>query len=111
MMIPRSYSGSESRPSGSTSAQASPRERVPLVHVAVDEAGALVVVGGDAPLRAREGVLDRALGARTAGALPGRGDERGERAALLGPGRQADAVIDGNAWECRAGKVGNPPCG
>ena len=57
----------------------------------MDEARALVVVGGDAPLRACAGVLDRALGARPAGALPGLGDERGERAALLGAGGKARA--------------------
>ena len=67
MRIPRSYSGSASRPSGSTSLNPSPASQgVPLVDVAVHEHGPLVVVGGDAPLGAGQGVRRRCA-RRTAG--------------------------------------------
>ena len=62
---------------------------VPLVDVAVDEDGAFVAMGVDAPRCSGDCVVDGALRARMVQFLPGRRDEVGEPATLLGAGRQA----------------------
>ena len=55
--------------------------------VAVDEDGAFVAMRLGAPLCAGDGMGDGALRARAAQLLPGRRDEVGEPASLLGAGR------------------------
>jgi len=41
-------------------------QRVPLVHIAVDQDGPFIVVGRDPPVSAGQGVIDGAFGARAA---------------------------------------------
>ncbi len=64
---------------------------IPLVHVAVKEHGALVVVCRHSSRGAGDGVVDRPLGARAVELFPQRGDEVDEPTGLLGAGRQAAA--------------------
>jgi hypothetical protein len=66
-------------------------QRIPLVDVTVDEDGPFVAMGIDATLCTREGVVDGSLGARVIELLPGRRDEVGEPATLLGAGWQTAA--------------------
>src|SRR5215472_8689576 len=64
---------------------------VPFVHVSMHEHGTVVVVRGDATCRARERVLDGALGARAVELLPHNRDGINEPATLVGAGGQATA--------------------
>jgi hypothetical protein len=63
-------------------------ERVPLMDVAVNEDGALVVVRPHASRRAGECLVDGALGAGAVEGLPCRRDEVGEQSALRRAGGQ-----------------------
>ena len=58
------------------------------MNVAVNEDGPVVAMRVGAPRCARDGVVDGALRARAIQFLPGRRDEVGEPATLLGAGRE-----------------------
>ena len=89
-------------------------QRVPLMDVAVNKDGPFVAMRGGAPRCARYGVGDGVLRAWVIQFLPGRRDEVGEPATLLGAGRQTAArrgrhtratVEQRTSWRLRIGSA------